>query len=339
MSESLHTHTTLSDGLMTHRELFDLAESLGVTVLAFTDHDAVPDADTLKMLEELRNRATKWVIGIEISAALPKDMGGSHPGNLHILGLFTDPTNPALREHCARAQKARVERMEGMVKKLNNLGFTLSVDDCLRESGGESVGRPHIVSALRSHPENIQIMEQLRAEMGEAAKTSPEIAAAYTQMMAKGESQYPYALFLSPEAFRPAYEEHQYMPDLDQATELIRGAGGISILAHYFSVAKHIDMAAFERLISEKRLDGAEVVYGLRMEGTPDAARTEADRAEVAAILEKYHAIATGGSDAHTREDLEYFASQSHFSSATNGLTAAILASGRGNIRFSSCEK
>lgn len=339
MSESLHTHTTLSDGKLSHLELFELAESLGVTVLAYTDHDAVPDAKALEVLETLRHRATKWIIGIEISAALPKDMGGAHVGNLHILGLFVDPANPQLREHCSKAQIARVERMEGMVRRLNDLGFVISAEDCLRESGGESVGRPHIVSALAAHPENTAIMEGLRQKMQEEAKEDPLIARAYEQMMAKGESQYPYALFLSPEAFRPAYEEHRYMPDLDEAAALIRGAGGVAILAHYFSVARQIDMPAFERLIAEGRLDGAEIVYGLRMEGTPEAARVEADRASIAEILRRHKAVPAGGSDAHTREDLEYFASQSRFSDMTNGLTRAILASGRVQKAFSSFDE
>lgn len=339
MSESLHTHTTLSDGKLSHKELFELAESLGVTVLAYTDHDAVPDDATLDFLNGVRHRATKWVLGIEISAALPRDMGGAHVGNLHILGLFLDPKSEALLDHCQKAQSARIERMEGMVRKLTKLGFTITTEDCLKESGGESVGRPHIVSALAAHPENAEVMERLRMDMEMAAKDDPGTRAAYEQMMAKGESQYPYALFLSSEAFRPAYEEHRYMPDLDQAAALIRGAGGIAILAHYFSVARQIDIPAFEHLIAEKRLDGAEIVYGLRMEGTPDAVRVEADRRAIAEIVGRHGAIAAGGSDAHTSDDLRYFASQSHFSNMTNGLTAAILASGRVQKAFSSFDE
>ena len=52
--ESLHTHTTLSDGKMTHRELFDLAQSLGIAILAFTDHDAVPSPEIMAEIETFR---------------------------------------------------------------------------------------------------------------------------------------------------------------------------------------------------------------------------------------------------------------------------------------------
>jgi len=58
--ESLHTHTTLSDGKLSHRELFELAESLGISVLAYTDHDAVPSPTTVAELETFRGRKTKW---------------------------------------------------------------------------------------------------------------------------------------------------------------------------------------------------------------------------------------------------------------------------------------
>ena len=61
--ESLHTHTVLSDGKLTHREMFDLAESLGISVLAFTDHDAVSSPEIMAELETLRDRKTKWIIG------------------------------------------------------------------------------------------------------------------------------------------------------------------------------------------------------------------------------------------------------------------------------------
>ncbi len=161
--ESLHTHTTLSDGKMTHRELFDLAESLGISVLAFTDHDAVPTPEIMAEIETLRDRKTKWVVGIEITADLPKELR-PETGSMHIIGLFIDPTNAALAEHCRLAQEARIKRMNQIVSKLQTLGFKISANDCLEMSGGESVGRPHIVQALSKYPENNIIREQIRLE-------------------------------------------------------------------------------------------------------------------------------------------------------------------------------
>ncbi|MCX6738641.1 MAG: PHP domain-containing protein, partial [Candidatus Parcubacteria bacterium] len=98
--ESLHTHTTLSDGKLSHKEMFELAESLGVAVVAFTDHDAVLNEGALAYLESVRSSGMKWVSGIEISSAPPKEVEGLGKGGLHIIGLFVDPKNEALKEHC-----------------------------------------------------------------------------------------------------------------------------------------------------------------------------------------------------------------------------------------------
>lgn len=111
MIETLHTHTTLSDGKLSHKEMFELAESLGVSIIAFTDHDAVPGDETLAYLNGVHGSSTKWILGIEITAGLPKELSDQSNGGLHIIGLFLDPKNNALLEHCEKAQKARVERM------------------------------------------------------------------------------------------------------------------------------------------------------------------------------------------------------------------------------------
>lgn len=334
--ESLHTHTTLSDGKLSHKEMFDLAESLGVSVIAFTDHDAVPPPEILAELETLRDRKTKWIIGSEITAGLPKEL--THLGNtsMHIIGLFLDPTNAALIEHCRRAQEARIKRMNHIVGSLQHLGFKITAEDCLEMSGGESVGRPHIVLALQKYPENNILQEKIRLEMATEAEHNPEIQEQYTNMIQKGEKQYPYTLFLMPTAYRNCYVEAEYMPDLDEAVKLIRDAGGVAVLAHYFSIKSKISMEFLEKLIAEKRFDGLEVVYGLREYGTNEEIEMTRERRAVHEIIKKYGAIAAGGSDAHTIEDLEKYVANDWFSGETAGFASNILASGRVNKQFSS---
>ena len=59
------------------------------------------------------------------------------------------------------AQEARIERMSKMTKNLNNIGFKITQDDCIKQSGGEAVARPHIVKALLSYDENLKRMEEI----------------------------------------------------------------------------------------------------------------------------------------------------------------------------------
>lgn len=332
-----HTHTTLSDGKLSHREMFNLAESLNVSVIAFTDHDAVPSPKILAEMETFRNRNTKWIIGIELTTNLPHELSPNSAA-VHVIGLFVDPENDALARHCLRAQESRIKRMRKIVEKLHNLGFIITEEECLNASGGESIGRPHIVEALRRHTENNVIIERLRIEMKEAGESDPVVKKQYDNMIQKGEASYPYALFLTPESFISAYFDHDYMPTLDEGVALIRGAGGIAILAHYSTVSKKISLEILEKLLVEKRLDGVEVVYGLREFGTDAQKEINEEQSALYELAKKHNAIIAGGSDAHRKEDLEFYVANEWFSGKTAGFTASIIATGRVNKKYSSLE-
>lgn len=335
MIESLHNHTTTSDGKFSHAELFSLAEQLGVGVLAYTDHDALPPEEALTFLESVRERKTKWIIGMEITAALPDECYG-HTGTVHVIGLFLDPHNEALREHARKAQEARLERMEYIVGKLNEHGFTISTEDCLRESGGESVGRAHIAAALEAHPENAEVLAHLMVEMETAARTDKRIAEKYASMLSIGPRQYIYDVCLSPDAFKPAYMEARYTPDIDEATTLIRHAGGMSFIAHYSYDRKKLPMDTVRTLLRDNRIDGVEVVYGAKMRGTKDAALFEEDKTTLRTLCAMYGRQIAGGADAHYPEDLERYAGDKEFAAESKGLAAKLIATGQVAVRNSS---
>lgn len=333
--ESLHNHTTLSDGKLSHRELFDLAESLGVSVLAFTDHDAVPPPDVLAEIETLRGRDTKWIIGIELTTDLPRELAPSSSA-VHIIGLFVDPQNKALLEHCVRAQKSRIKRMRQIVEGLQGLGFIITAEDCLMSSGSESVGRPHIVEALKKHTENNVMIEKLKLEMRDIAEHDPKVKEQYDHMIQRGEQQYPYVLFLSDDAFRSVYFDHDYMPDLDLGVSFIRGAGGVAILAHYSTVRSKISMELIEKLLAEKRIDGVETIYGLHEYETDAKDLIDMERQTLRDLAQKYGAVVSGGADTHKKEDLELYVENDWYSGESEGFAAKILGSGKVNKDFSS---
>jgi predicted metal-dependent phosphoesterase TrpH len=327
--ESLHTHTALSDGKLSHKQMFELSEFLNISVIAYTDHDVVLNEEALAYLESVRSSKTKWISGIEISSAPPKEIEGLGKGGLHIVGLFVDPRNEALREHCRKAQVARIERMQKIVSNLHAIGFTVSEEDCLRASGGESVGRPHVVEALNSHPENEGVIKNLTEEMKRDALLDKELNMKYEAMINGGAHQLPYSLFLSRDAYRPAYADVSYSPDLDETVALIRNAGGIALIAHYFTVKKKMPFPFIEKLLAEKRIDGMETVYGLWHVGKNDEAELETEKGEVRELLKKYGALESGGPDAHTEEDIRQYANLAEFAAPSVGMTEKILASGK----------
>lgn len=319
MYESLHNHTTASDGTQTHLQVLEAARRNKVTVIAFTDHDTLPSAAELVRLKAY-DGPVKWLIGCEISSGLPVELGGGVTSSLHILGLFTDPTNPALIEHCTKAVAARTERMERIVANLQGIGCTITVADCLAASGGETVGRPHIVRALNSHPENTGIIERMKADMEKAAVGSMQIAMDYAHMMERPASDYPYRLFLSDDAFIPSiYVDYLYSIDLDSAVKLIRGAGGVAIVAHWYTVQRKIDAIMLEDMLKAGRLDGVELM-GNPMNG---AAR----RAEpvLSAIVKRTGCIGTYGIDGHRESDIENFTNDQSVAGKSIGQTAKLI--------------
>src|SRR6266851_2433871 len=134
MYESLHNHTTASDGLQSYLEVLATAEANRLGVMAFTDHDMLPTERDLQVLKEYTG-PVKWLVGCEISSGLPVELGRGPSSSTHILGLFTDPTNRPLREHCAKALVARNERMEKIVANLKGIGLTITVEDALQAAG------------------------------------------------------------------------------------------------------------------------------------------------------------------------------------------------------------
>ena len=313
MYESLHNHTTTSDGTQTYEELLAAAAQTGYGVVAFTDHDAVPGEAEIARLRQYEG-PVKWCLGLEISSGLPKELGGGPISNIHILGLFTDPTNEALREHCAKAQAARTLRMEKMVANLRGLGFKITVDDALAASGGESVGRPHIVRALNTYPENAAVIEGMRADMEKAAVGSASVAMDYAHMLERPASDYPYRLFLSDDAFiQGIYVDYLYWLDLDAAVSLIRQAGGVAVIAHWYTAAKKIDAEMLEGMLKARRLDGVEILG--------NQLNSQARRAEpvLTAMASRTGCLATFGVDCHREEDLVSFASDRNLAQRTVG--------------------
>ncbi len=334
MYETLHCHTTASDGQLTHLQVLDACARNDISVAAFTDHDALPNQKVIDQLQANKDHPIKWIVGCELSSGWPKEIGGVG-SNFHIVGLFVDPFNKALLERNRKFQESRVDRMERIVKNLKGLGFEISVDDCLKESDGESIGRPHIVAALKRNEPNLKIIEELKSKMAEDAETNPELKEKYEKMIERGEDQYPYVLFLDNTAYIPnIYVDYLYYTDLDETVRLIRGASGVAILAHWSFSKSKVDEKVVEKLFEEDRLDGAEIVFGLGVTERRDEIKQ--DMETMKRLTEKWNKLQSGGADIHKEEDFGYFVEAEWYVKKTIGLTERMIKQGNIDPRFSS---
>ena len=135
----LHLHTTVSDGALQPEELVKAAASVGIRVMAVTDHDSV---DGIHEAERAASALPIEVIpGIEVSASREAD-------EIHILGYLFDADDPDLRQTLSRLQEGRVAQARAMVERLGALGCPLDWDRVMAIAKGSSIGRPHIAKAL-----------------------------------------------------------------------------------------------------------------------------------------------------------------------------------------------
>lgn len=334
--ENLHVHTTTSDGQLSYQEMLDLSAQNDTGVVAFCDHDSLPSSKDLKILNKNRSHPTKWIIGIEISSGYPKEIGG--PAALfHIIGLFVDPTNSALKKHCKKMSEGRQERVREMVSNLNKIGFKITVEDCLEESRGESLGRPHVVSAINKHKENEKVTKSILNKMEKRAQADKDIKHRYDKLMTDGPSQYPYVLYLTPDSFiNDVFVPHPYYKNMNDSVSLIRKAGGVSILAHWHFSKHKVDLKMIDKLFEEERLDGAETVFGLGAIKNGPRDPVAISMEEMRLLTKKHGVLQSGGSDAHLRKDVIDFKENKWFAEKTIGLIEKLKK--RVDLQFSSLE-
>lgn len=332
--ESLHNHTKDSDGHQTHLELLESAEKCGIGVVAFTDHDQLPDAKTLKQLEAYQG-PVRWLLGIEISSDLPKEVTvaeGAHAA-LHVLGLFTDPTNKDLLARCEELAASRIRRMKHFVSQLNGLGFKITEADCLEFSGNDFVGSPHIVKAIEKYPENQTIIQKMMDDMKAAGDKDENIKFLYDRMIKEGPRGYPYVLFMKKSSFisMPAVDFGGALLDLDANVELIRQAGGVAILAHWWFDQNKLPTSKLEELLSSGRLDGIETdVVNMITERD-----VEAESLFLRQLAGRYDRLQTIGSDAHDAADLAHFA-KSDAARRSAGQTERLIQASKPDLRYTS---
>ena len=140
MTSDLHTHSTISDGILTPRELVNQAAAAGVTYLSLTDHDStdgLPEAQAAAA----DHPGLTLIPGIEISTDITE-------GEAHILGYLFDTENAELQATLESFRDDRVGRARRMVQNLERLGVPVTWERVVEIAGQGAIGRPHIAQAL-----------------------------------------------------------------------------------------------------------------------------------------------------------------------------------------------
>ena len=216
---------------------------------------ALTDHDTTEGVERARKAAR--VTGLEV--LLGCELSAEHHGApVHVLGYGFDPAEPVFAARRAWIREGRVGRARRMVERLRALGANVDLDRVLELAGSGSVGRPHVAQAL--------------VEAGVVA----DVASAFSpEWIGTGGRAY-----VAKDAVRPV-----------QAVELIRGAGGVAVLAH---PSLHAGAGAVPepviRAMAAAGLDGLEVDH-------PD--QGPAERARLRALAGELRLEVTGASDCH----------------------------------------
>ena len=135
----LHIHTNASDGLLTPREVVEVASEKKLRAIAITDHDTTDGYTKIKDYAE--EKEIELISGVELSCLYMES-------DVHILGYFIDCNDESFVKIIRRFREDRYIRGEAMVAKLNELGINLSMETVKSIAGKASVGRPHVAEAL-----------------------------------------------------------------------------------------------------------------------------------------------------------------------------------------------
>jgi len=245
----LHTHTNKSDGTDSPRELVNKAISIGMKVLAVTDHDTT--ASWQEAIDSLRGEIS-LALGSEISCLTDEGV------SVHMLGLLFDGENREMQIMLEETRDGRLPRMRKMIEKMRAAGIDITMNDVEEARPvGAVLGRPHLADAL--------VNKGIIKSRDEAF-----------QGMLNNDSVF--------------YVSHA-APTPVEAVQMIRGAGGVAVIAHPFASLRGqiLDASHFQEL-ADAGLHGIEVDH---RDQNPD------EREMLRVIARELGLVITGASDYH----------------------------------------
>lgn len=224
---------------MTPSRLVSHAKDSGLSAIALTDHDSI--SGVAEAVEEGKKTGVEVIPAVELSAISDTET--------HILSYFIDINNRELQKALEYAKQVRYEREVETCRKLNELGFDITMEEVEAEAETDILCRAHFAKVM--------------VKKGYA----PSVKEAFEQYLNVGKS---------------AYSKKQALTDI-QAVELINNAGGIAFLAHLHLTKKPLpELKEFLIKLKNAGLAGVEGYY---TDYTPQMERDYQSLAEESGLI------------------------------------------------------
>ena len=194
----LHTHSTRSDGRGAPEQVMREAAEAGLDVVALTDHDT--SSGWPEAAATCAEMGIEFVPGIEVTtrAIIARGDGTFEKFSVHMLAYFVDPEERGLAtalEASVSSRTARLKQITELLAQDYDLDWS-HVEEVL--ANGKTAGRPALADAMIN-----------RGLIGERAE--------FFEFVRPG-SKY--------------YVPNRGVPTPEEGIRLIRGAGGVPIIAH-----------------------------------------------------------------------------------------------------------
>jgi predicted metal-dependent phosphoesterase TrpH len=205
---------------------FSPAEIVALSAQKGLQAIAITDHDTVAGIAEAQAEGSRS--GVEVISGVEMSVEWN-PGIVHILGFFVNSDDRHLLESLAYLAQGRHDRIPKIVSKLNDCGVHISVEEVAIESGEGVPGRPHVA--------NVMVRKGIVKRVQEA----------FDLYLGKGAPAYVKKTKTSP----------------GEAMRVIKGAGGLPVLAHPHSIDEH-DTDRLREIVRgfvQEGLEGIEVYY------------------------------------------------------------------------------
>jgi predicted metal-dependent phosphoesterase TrpH len=267
----LHIHSkTCSDGNLPVEAIIEEAKSRNVGLMSITDHDSI--GCQKQAMTMAQKNGIRYICGVELNITFshPNFCDGE-PASLDLLGYNFDINNRALQKKLEQISRYREERAKKILEKLNTEfekegleNLTQNDLNEIQRSADGVLGRPHIADYL--------VNKGIVCDRKEA----------FNKYLVKCDV--------------PKYPLY-----LEEASSLLRNAGGVAVLAHPndpygTSLAKLTPSLPEQTSIIEdsmlSHIDGIECWHS----------RSNAETTEhYVNFSKKHNLIMTGGSDCHQK--------------------------------------
>ena len=268
----LHLHTIVSDGEITPGEILSCAKEFHLEKISITDHDAV--GAYIHFETDLFEKAKE--MGIEIIPGIELDSTFSEI-EVHVLGYGINIENKELKNYLSKIHTLRRQRIEEQMEKINRFYKKEIIKrDEIIIPYRDTLMKPHLVHELLKKGLFSEYREAARW-VSDHARSSVSISKFHTGEM----------------------------------IELIKRCGGQAFLAHpgYYMLEGGLDIDKMVNELLPAGLAGLEVEYPYL--GTGPKFQTPASEREIIETLyhtaRKYGLNISGGSDAHTLEQMKAF--------------------------------